>query len=179
MKQFNDLTGKIFGKWTVLRSDKVDANRDRHWWCRCACGLEKPVKAMYLLAGTSRQCVKCASAPKKYIEELPDCVWRQIIGLAARRNIKFEITKQQAYEKFLAQDKKCALTGLPIAFPENGTTERHRARTASLDRIDSKKPYTLDNVQWVHKHVNRMKNVFDQDYYIKICQLVVTNAESK
>jgi len=43
--------------------------------------------------------------------------------------------------------------------------------TASLDRINSSKGYTLDNVQWVHKTVNIMKQgLSDEDfkYWIKM-----------
>ena len=36
--------------------------------------------------------------------------------------------------------------------------KRHNdSKTASLDRIDSSKGYTEDNIQWVHKDVNQMK----------------------
>jgi len=43
---------------------------------------------------------------------------------------------------------------------------------ASLDRIDNSKGYHLNNVQWVHKDVNRMKWIFEQDYFIKLCNKV-------
>jgi hypothetical protein len=48
--------------------------------------------------------------------------------------------------------------------------------TASLDRIDSSKGYCEDNVQWVHKDINRMKNTFDQDYFISLCKLIAENS---
>src|SRR5215471_9219469 len=35
-----DLTGQIFGKWTVLNLDGVRARRTRYWLCRCECGTE-------------------------------------------------------------------------------------------------------------------------------------------
>jgi len=41
--------------------------------------------------------------------------------------------------------------------------------TASLDRIDSTKGYTIDNVQWVHTIVNRMKWNTDENEFIKWC----------
>ncbi len=48
-------------------------------------------------------------------------------------------------------------------------------RTASLDRIDSSKGYTKDNIQWVHKHVNLMKHKFDQKYFVDICKLIANH----
>ncbi len=47
--------------------------------------------------------------------------------------------------------------------------------TASLDRIDSTKGYTLDNIQWIHKDLNKMKMNFANDYFIKTCKLVAEN----
>jgi hypothetical protein len=45
-------------------------------------------------------------------------------------------------------------------------------QTASLDRIDSNKGYTKDNVVWVHKNVNAFKNCLSHKDFIKICHLV-------
>ena len=48
--------------------------------------------------------------------------------------------------------------------------------TASLDRIDSNLGYVKGNVQWVHKHINVMKNIFNQDMFIFLCnQVTKTN----
>ena len=47
--------------------------------------------------------------------------------------------------------------------------------TASLDRIDSSKGYTTDNIQWVHKDINIMKNDYGNDYFIEICKKVAKN----
>lgn len=44
--------------------------------------------------------------------------------------------------------------------------------TASLDRKDNTRGYTLNNVQWVHKDVNIMKNTFDRDYFVSMCRRV-------
>lgn len=50
---------------------------------------------------------------------------------------------------------------------------------ASLDRIDSKKDYTIDNVQWVHKDLNYMKQDFTEEEFINYCKLVVNYALNK
>ena len=49
--------------------------------------------------------------------------------------------------------------------------------TASLDRIDSLKGYTEDNVQWVHKHINFMKGSLSENKFIEYCKLIVKNNE--
>lgn len=70
------------------------------------------------------------------------------------------------------QERRCALTDIELVMPERFGD----ARTASLDRIDSSGSYRIGNVQWVHKDVNRMKNDFDQDYFVKMCRLVAKSA---
>lgn len=87
---------------------------------------------------------------------------------AKKRNIDFLITPEYMWKLFLLQDRKCALTGLKISF---GRYSRD-GQTASLDRIDSNKPYQIGNVQWLHKHVNMMKSNHDQKYFIKLCKLI-------
>ena len=43
----------------------------------------------------------------------------------------------------------------------------------SLDRIDSSKGYTKDNVQWLHKDVNNLKMDFDQKEFLEWCKKIV------
>ena len=64
----------------------------------------------------------------------------------------------------------CNLTDQLISTKYNKTT-------ASLDRIDSKKAYTVDNIQWVHKDINMLKNKYDQEYFIHMCTLVANKTK--
>ena len=79
-----------------------------------------------------------------------------------------DIKIEQVYKMWIDQDKKCNLSGLPIGFYDSGKT----GSTCSIDRIDSLKGYTIDNIQLVHKDINIMKNKFDQDYFINICHKI-------
>ena len=63
---------------------------------------------------------------------------------------------------------------MPIKFKANYKDEQ----TASLDRIDSKKAYTLDNVQWVHKTVNQMKWTLASKEFIEWCKTIAQNNKS-
>ena len=80
------------------------------------------------------------------------------------------ITIEDVYNLWIKQDKKCCLSGVIIGFNDDG-----KGHTCSIDRIDSKKEYTLDNIQLVHKDINYMKNRFSQEYFIKMCKLVTNN----
>ena len=89
---------------------------------------------------------------------------------------------EDIYEMWVKQDKKCKLSGLDINFKNINTKKtRHRfdlVCTASLDRIDSKKGYTLDNIQLVHKDINMMKKEYNQKYFIEMCKLVTDHINS-
>jgi len=73
----------------------------------------------------------------------------------------------------LKQDKKCALSGVDIGFSKK-TIDKHET-TASLDRIDSSKGYIIENIQWIHKEVNRMKMDMDETRFIRWCDMIAKN----
>jgi hypothetical protein len=53
------------------------------------------------------------------------------------------------------------------------------ATTASLDRINNKLGYVKGNVHWVHKDINLMKQCFDLDHFVKMCELVSVNCRNR
>lgn len=47
----------------------------------------------------------------------------------------------------------------------------------TFGKLKVEKLYTTDNVQFLHIDVNYMKNVFNQNYFIYICNLITDNNE--
>lgn len=58
MPAFMDLTGQVFGKWTVI-GDHFREKQVSYWKCRCVCGFEKNVAASSLRGGNSTGCLSC------------------------------------------------------------------------------------------------------------------------
>jgi hypothetical protein len=177
-----DLVGTKVGFLTVIRYDGVKSGSRNgypyhHWYCRCICGNEVSVRADHLgpygqktLSDKSCGCNRRSSKNygwKGYME-ISGQYWSQIQKGARERSIVFDLRIEDVWELFLLQKRECALTGLPLVMHITG---KH-AGTASLDRIDSSKGYILDNVQWVHKHINQMKLDHTQDYFISLCCFV-------
>lgn len=80
---------------------------------------------------------------------------------------------EDMWNQYVKQCGKCAITGIRL----NMNAVR---QSASLDRIDSKKGYTIDNIQWVHKVINaKIKINFDEEYMIKTCKEVYENCKYK
>ena len=51
---FVDLTGKIFGKWKVIKHDKL--KNKTYWFCKCECGNTGHVMSHTLTSGHSKSC---------------------------------------------------------------------------------------------------------------------------
>ena len=92
---------------------------------------------------------------------------------ADRRGMLFDLTIKDMEEQYLKQDGICAISGIKL----NICASRDKAKesTASLDRIDSNKPYTKDNIQWVHKKIQQMKWNLKQEDFIQWCQIIAAN----
>jgi len=94
--------------------------------------------------------------------------WTSVIKGAKNRNLCLEITIINAWDLFISQRGYCALTGLPIYLTYNSN------QTASLDRIDSSKGYTQDNIQWIHKDINvKLKRNLSESKLREYCKLIV------
>lgn len=107
--------------------------------------------------------------------EIRETFWNRYIYGAESRNLEFNITPEYAWNLFLKQDRKCALSDLELVFNINPTSQKKGETTASLDRIDSSKGYIEGNVQWLHKDVNQMKWRFNQEYLVSLCKLICNN----
>jgi len=187
-KRAKDRTGERYGRLVV----KEAIGRNKHsqiiWRCVCDCGCIKDVESSRL--GHRTNSCGCLRSDTNKDSTLPSHAkgskspyWKgcgEISGYklnkikygAQTRDFCYELEDQFIWDLFLEQDRKCALTGLPIEFGQKG----RELGTASLDRIDSSKGYIKDNVQWVHKDVNKMKMDFDTDYFLDLCRRICDNS---
>jgi hypothetical protein len=89
---------------------------------------------------------------------------------ANTRNIEFTIDMRDISEVFEKQNKKCALSGKELSFD---LTSSHylsdSVGVASVDRIESSKSYTKDNIQIVDKYINIAKNTLTNEQFIEMC----------
>jgi hypothetical protein len=150
-----------------LHSDKY---RESVYEYKCDCGNIGEIR--FSKIGKNKKCKKCRC--KKVGEIRPD-FWRQIKSSADKRNLSFNITPEMAWDKYIQQNKKCAISGIEIGFAKNLRKNRIVEQTASLDRIDSALPYCEDNIQWVHKKINELKWNLTTEELIYWCKLILEN----
>lgn len=180
MGKFIDLTGQKINKWIVLCRDVQEENNrlrkngiptDTFWICQCECGTIKSLYGCHLRQNRTQSCRKCSESKHKH--RLNSRIWGRIRYNAKCRNLEFNLDKQFLYDLlYIKQKCKCALSGLDINIANTIKEDQHGVTTASLDRIDSKKGYIYDNVQWVHKDINFMKQEFNQEYFIEVCKKI-------
>jgi len=73
----------------------------------------------------------------------------------------------------MLQNGKCAISGSQMSHQRN--KRQHNMSNCSVDRIDSSKDYTLNNIQLVCWTVNRMKGENTQEELIKWCIQIIKN----
>ena len=121
-------------------------------------------------------CRVCHNAKRKarYEKNPLSYVLNNAFKTLRERNRKFsgniDFDKDYLIELFYKQQGLCAISNLPMTFIVNkGKTNTN----VSVDRIDSFKGYTKDNIQLVQAIVNVMKTNLDQNEFIKLCKIIV------
>lgn len=179
---YDRLEGKSFNRWTVIKFSCFKFKHSRkhkyvYWLCRCECGKEKEIVSQSLTGGKSKSCGCLAhdsiriKRGMKY-NDISGEYWSRIQSQAQMREFNFTINQEYAWNLFLKQCRKCAITGVDIVLTSRHTKPKIK-QTASLDRIDNTKGYIEGNVQWVHWRINNMKSNMTQLDFINWCKLVV------
>lgn len=78
--------------------------------------------------------------------------------------MEFDLDKDFITKLLQDTGYKCQVTGETMTLESNGYEERNLNK-ASLDRVDSSKGYTRDNVRFVCWAVNMMKSNLNEDQF--------------
>lgn len=90
-----------------------------------------------------------------------------------RRSIKYDITADDLHEIWKKQDGMCAYTGVKLTLKNRRNINVcNNNFMASVDRIDSSKSYTKDNIQFISITANLAKNTMSHKEMIEFCKIV-------
>ena len=158
-------------KWTKEEEDIIRANYNQ-------IGLSLTAELLNTNTGNTYRKARSMGLTKKvkprtYHDKISKVMWNSILGGAYRRRLVVEIIEDDIWDLYIKQNKKCALTGLPI------TLHKDDKINCSVDRIDSSKGYTKDNIQLVLKEVNKIKMDLDQDRFYELCKTIYLNLKEK
>lgn len=172
------LKKKKFGQLSFVSVAKSLKGASQCIW-KCDCGKEFTCNKFDVIYGKRKSCgcsqykINKHHKSWKGYEEISGSYWNTIRVSAKKRKLKMSVSIKDVWQLFIKQNRMCALTGVPIIFQSKCEVWDG---TASLDRIDSTRGYTLDNIQWVHKVVNMMKQQVTQQEFIEWCQKIVDHA---
>jgi hypothetical protein len=179
-----NLINQVFGGLTVVSQAESSKRGLACWECTCECGNSYITTGYYLTQGRKKSC-GCRNS-RSYgksnhrwsgYENISGAYWHRIKKGSAQRGIDLQVSIRDIWEVFEEQHGRCALTGIEISLCDSDTKRRKNLidQTASLDRIDSSKGYTKDNIQWVHKTINRIKMDMNDQEFISWCTLVANH----
>jgi len=106
--------------------------------------------------GYTKRLTKCNEARAELKQANPKELWaRTVMGNAKQRakhlGVEFNITKEWLINNAV---DKCPLLELELLY----SADKSEDRSASIDRIDSNKGYTIDNCKVISFKANRLKN---------------------
>lgn len=158
-------------KYTALR---IYQNKDKKWCSICSgCNKEQAYTRIDHAKQSEIsdwQCRSCRAASRAFSANASvgdkQRVYNKFKNNAARRGLSWDITLEELFLKYTG---KCALTGWDISL-------NYKQTTASVDRLDNSKGYTVENIQWVHVMVNMTRNKYPLSDFVRMCEAISNNA---
>lgn len=146
---FIDLSGRRFGRWTVVRVSQESPPRRIKWDCRCDCGGERSVFGASLRDGRSKSC---------------GCLQREVARAAGDRTRTHGMTNTSTYHIWCGMIARChnerakdfyryGAVGITVCdrwrdFENFLADMGPRPPGLTLDRCDNSKGYSQDNCRW-------------------------------
>lgn len=172
----NDLTGKKFGRLTVIEFDHKDKQRHIYWKCRCDCGNIRVVNSYNIISGKTKSC-GCYGIEKRQT--------RNNLSRTRISRIWYNMNAR-CYNKSNASYKDYGTRGIKVCEEwhkdnpkglenfynwslENGYNEK-----LTIDRIDVGGNYEPNNCRWTDQHTqgaNKRQGVRNKHGYTGIISL--------
>ena len=160
-----DLTGQMFGRWTVLQYDRTK-NGEAYWLCKCTCGTVRSVNGYHLRSGRSTSC-GCYSAEIKrnnfprtthgLKKDNPRLyrIWQCMLNRCRRKKDKY-------YQRYGGRGiLVCEEWHQFPPFFEWAMANGYKDNL-TIDRIDVNGNYEPSNCQWLTAEENSKKAIKDR-----------------
>jgi hypothetical protein len=187
---YENLIGLTYGHLTIKKIERLGKSKKYKVNAICYCNncktenVIKPIKN--ILIGDTRSC-GCMRDQYQLIrgqnnhnfngyKDIRHSYWKNLVAGARTRSFEFSITIEDVWELYEKQNRRCAITGLPLVFGcvshAKEKSKNFIETTASVDRIDNNLGYTRENIQIIHKDINRMRGSLTMEKFKDYCRLV-------
>ncbi len=161
--------GDQFGKLTITGPNLENRNY-KSYFCLCSCGKTISVPKDKLTAGHKSSCGHDGRSTimTKCYRSLEDCLetrMKSALRRAAVNNWAFDLTVGVLLTKHEQQKGLCFFSGMKMEHAPGDYS-------ISLDRRDSQRGYTCDNVVLTCSIINVMKRDLPEDKFILFCKMV-------
>lgn len=137
-------------------------------------------KALKFRNGKEGRCKKCKSNQSKFAriqkdgnEKINRMILERFLSARdrARRNGQaFSITRNDLQNLIIKQNYKCSISGIDLKFE---LSKGRVPENCSIDRIDSSKGYTNENIQLVCMAINQMKSDLKMEQLLFFCKKII------
>ena len=164
--RFDDLTGKRFGKLTIIK--RLESSKSGHssmWQCKCDCGTITKVSRNNLMNGHTKSCgcLKHESRVRTHGKSKNRLyyVWRDMLNRCFNESVP-DYHSYGGRGITVCDEWKDDFQSFYDWAMENGYDETAKRGAFTLDRIDVEKDYEPSNCRWVDVKLqqnNRRNNV--------------------
>lgn len=156
-KLIEDLSGKVFGKLTVIDFSHVDKHSRAFWNCICECGELTKNATATLNCGNATQCFKCGRKFKEQGHAGLSKIIKEYQYGARDRGLCWELTRDDV--AFITK-QNCTYCGCEPSrvMKTDSLTDHGHYVYNGIDRVDSTKGYIIDNVVACCTKCNWMKS---------------------
>ncbi len=177
-----DLTGKVFGGWTVLRKAPRSGNHTM-WLCSCSCGVERNINSQNLRTGKSTSCGCLREAGRPFLAATRDfkgdknprarksvaknggawvpssSIWYKraagVFYAAKKKGVPVRFSNVAALASYVQNIAPAYCPVFGVAFVERGVG--FSKWSPSIDKIDPGLGYVPGNIQVISLFANCMK----------------------
>jgi len=172
--------GDRLGNLTVVASERIEYkhSKQRKYTLKCDCGTILSGSASFIKIKKDKHALKCKRCLLDDVYQTRDSylnynlVYLEYKHKAGNRQIKFELTPEEAYIYFTSDCYFCGTA------PSNKyKNRRYRAGTSitysGIDRVDNNLGYRADNCVACCKRCNQAKNDMKLEEFFDMCSRVV------